>query len=391
MPLTRAWYIFEINETKVLEADLDILFPAKARGEFTAALCNDNFDFYAWLSSIDIRNAVAGFPKDRDMIIDLVEQTEGGIPGVNAAVKAVVCTWLNQQGRLVHAAMSQEERLVSPLVDNLGHMLSKQGRLAEAEQCLREAVDNRRASPALGDFHPTDSDEPPGNGRLGERSPDHGKDSGGRASARQGHPTAMRDAMHRVRDDDVLTTAAVTSLAELRYTQSRGHTALLDVSDRIEDPTAFALVLSTGMSPRELLLDAERMHRLVLAKRRAAGNASAFDSASLLAKVLLESKEMTPTDMNREAEELFDEAHRGQAIAYGAMHAHTLNTLLGKANLCLQRGVLFSKTVELEHAERLYRECEAGFRTAHGNDHPRRIETTAQLAKAMVVRAQLNQ
>ena len=88
------------------------------------------------------------------------------------------------------------------------------------------------------------------------------------------------------------------------------------------------------MSPRELLLDAERMHRLVLAKRRAAGNASAFDSASLLAKVLLESKEMTPTDMNREAEELFDEAHRGQAIAYGAMHAHTLNTLLGKRQIC---------------------------------------------------------
>ena len=53
--------------------------------------------------------------------------------------------------------------------------------------------------------------------------------------------------------------------------------------------------------------------------------------------------------------------------------------------------MLSSNVVELEHAERLYRECEAGFRTAHGNDHPRRIETTAQLAKAMVVRAQLNQ
>ena len=155
-------------------------------------------------------------------------------------------------------------------------------------------------------------------------------------------------------EDDVLTTAAVTKSAELRCTQLRGDTALLDVMDRIEDLTVLALVsstgmtpqelladaerlrrlvLSTGMTPQELLADAERLRRLVLSKHKAAGSASGFDSISMLAKVLLESKDMTPGDMNREAEELFDEAHRGQVIACGAMH--TPNTLLEKANLCL--------------------------------------------------------
>ena len=134
-------------------------------------------------------------------------------------------------------------------------------------------------------------------------------------------------------EDDVLTTAAVTKSAELRCTQLRGDTALLDVMDRIEDLTVLALVSSTGMTPQELLADAERLRRLVLSKHKAAGSASGFDSISMLAKVLLESKDMTPGDMNREAEELFDEAHRGQVIACGAMH--TPNTLLEKANLCL--------------------------------------------------------
>lgn len=147
-PLTRVWCLWELRcavegRTKLQE----VLSPAQARA-FEDALVSDFDSIATSVSRVDARQSTAWLQSDRDSIFAAVE-AGCGFTELNATVHSLLRDWLATAGC---GALDKPIRERGTIVTKLAHLLSDQGRLADAEPLYLEAVAGRRET--LGDRHP---------------------------------------------------------------------------------------------------------------------------------------------------------------------------------------------------------------------------------------------
>jgi len=86
VPLSRAWCLWEIYSSVVMQAKLDIAFTASQQTDFIHALTNDFDSINAMIARINIKNSKASKEEDRIRILEAVECSEGGFMAVNQKV-----------------------------------------------------------------------------------------------------------------------------------------------------------------------------------------------------------------------------------------------------------------------------------------------------------------
>ena len=163
--LSRCWCVWEIFSTlEAEEAELCIAFPPSERAQFQEMLHNDFDGLTTLLSDVNTENSEAFVPHDKEKIHRIVrDQCEGGFQGVDGVICSGLRTWLCKMGmHLVNQEerdRTRDEAETNPvpfestltLMNQLGRMFQTLGKMNEAEDLLRRALEGRIR--ALGHEH----------------------------------------------------------------------------------------------------------------------------------------------------------------------------------------------------------------------------------------------
>ena len=132
-------------------SEFHVLMSPKNHESFATALADDFENIVFKTCNVDLKSAQAFNPSDRDNIFKAVEAT-AGFGEVNKVVIGIMREWMAKSGKEALLGLSEEERAVSTLQNNLAKLLHVQGKLSEAEPLYREALEARRRT--LGDTRP---------------------------------------------------------------------------------------------------------------------------------------------------------------------------------------------------------------------------------------------
>ena len=138
IPLTRAWCLWEILSTIRTGSKLSVQMPPKEADSFHRALEEDFEKVQGAVASLDGRRAEAWQKTDQKMIKAAVVQTIG-FTELNSLVSERMREWLCSEGRVALERLPPAERGRSRLIQNLGRLLHEQRHMKEAEALLREA------------------------------------------------------------------------------------------------------------------------------------------------------------------------------------------------------------------------------------------------------------
>ena len=120
-PLTRAWCLWEVYCSVDTGAEFGVALGPEERERFEAGLLEDSGVLLDAFAAIDVADAEAGNPADRDMILDAVRATEGGTSGLNALVMAQMRRWVRGVvGKMVASGDLRTKLQVANLLQNLG-------------------------------------------------------------------------------------------------------------------------------------------------------------------------------------------------------------------------------------------------------------------------------
>ena len=151
-PLERAYCITEVYHTQKSGAQFDVVMSSAQRDAFETALVDDFDSIETSLSKVDVRNAKCLKPEETTRILDELERDVGFI-ACNTLVIGLLREALVAQARAALARLPEAERGTSALINQLGVLLQRMGKLEEARPLFEEAVQARRAT--LGDRHPS--------------------------------------------------------------------------------------------------------------------------------------------------------------------------------------------------------------------------------------------
>ncbi|GHP05192.1 hypothetical protein PPROV_000394400 [Pycnococcus provasolii] len=150
--LERIWCVWELFHTAMENCRLEVRMPSSEQTRFAKALVNDFTSVQMSLSRLDVENAKAGSEEERVEILSKMRAADGGIQGVNKLVKERLREWLCDSATSELAKVPQGDRATSALLTGVALLLWQQGKYADAEPLLCEALDGRRRE--LGDAHP---------------------------------------------------------------------------------------------------------------------------------------------------------------------------------------------------------------------------------------------
>lgn len=157
VPLTRAWCLFEIFNALRTTEKLHIQMPMRERQTLKTAVVLDRKCLIQALSKIRIENATARYDSDKKLILEVVENAEGGLYAVSKKVKDHLRTWYTDQlCRLVdQTPASYELKLAATEILHKFGFLNQA--LAYAKHCCEseEGVTNHTAQFTAGKIHVT--------------------------------------------------------------------------------------------------------------------------------------------------------------------------------------------------------------------------------------------
>ena len=120
-----------------------LLFGVKSVAQFEDKMRNDEGG-HNWIDQIlgrvDVKQAQITKAEDREYILGEVGKLPGGMGAVNLSVMAALRGWVIGEAQVMLEAVPEAKRGTSLLLNNVGMMLTKQGRLAEAEALQREQL-----------------------------------------------------------------------------------------------------------------------------------------------------------------------------------------------------------------------------------------------------------
>jgi ankyrin repeat protein/tetratricopeptide (TPR) repeat protein len=142
-PLTRAWCIWELYSTVKTKARLEVIMCRKEERAFHTAL-QENFEsLVSTTCTVDVRNATAFLPSDKDAIFESIRESIG-FDRVNQTVIGQLKTWMYEVGRETLNRLPAGKRLSSPFAANYARMLQDDGRYAEAEEHFKDMLEASR-------------------------------------------------------------------------------------------------------------------------------------------------------------------------------------------------------------------------------------------------------
>ena len=150
-PLERAYCITEVYHTQKSGAQFDVVMSSAQRDAFETALVDDFGSIETSLAKVDVRTATCLKPEETTRILDELERDVGFV-ACNTLVIGLLREALVAQARAALARLPEGERGTSVLINQLGVLLQKMGKLDEARPLYEEALQARRAT--LGDRHP---------------------------------------------------------------------------------------------------------------------------------------------------------------------------------------------------------------------------------------------
>ena len=94
VPMTRVWCLFEISSTlNMPEVEFIVKLPTSQVSALEEGVRADHQAIITALSSIQAENATASFINERDLIFDVIRQSEGGFSAVNIQIKTFLREW----------------------------------------------------------------------------------------------------------------------------------------------------------------------------------------------------------------------------------------------------------------------------------------------------------
>ena len=150
-PLTRAYCITEVYHTQKSGAQFDVVMSSAQQVAFEEALVDDFESIEASLAKVDVRTATCRKEEDTKAILGELERDVGFV-ACNTLVLGLLREALVAQAQAALARLPAAERGTSVLLNQLGRLLKRMGKLDEARPLLEEALQARRAT--LGDRHP---------------------------------------------------------------------------------------------------------------------------------------------------------------------------------------------------------------------------------------------
>ena len=338
------------------------------------------------MSKIDARAASACNPADQRMIEAAVRHSAGGFAAVNMRICDRLREWLTQAARELLARQCEtpgEETSAATTMNNLGMLLTDQGKLSEAEPLLQDALRQRRDM--LGDAHP---DTLNSMSNLAMVLKDLGKLSEAEL--------LFRDALLRRRetlgDAHPETRNAINSLAVMLADQGRLSEAeplyrevlrlrreLLGNThrDTLTSVNNLAALLANQGKPSEaepLYLDALRWRRETLGDR----HPDTLTTVNNLAVMLADQGRLS------EAEPLYRDVLRLRRETLGDAHFSTLTSVSNLAVLLANRG-------KLSEAEPLLRDALRHLRESLGEAHQSTLTAMNNLAVLLVSKGELSE
>lgn len=147
VPLKRIHCLWELYHTARTDSKFAAAVSHSALPAFTTALAEQFDDVQEALGSIDLRDAKASAPRDKEMILRAVEDSIGA-DTFNALTTRLMRAAIADEAREIVTALGPEERASRPsLVQSTAQLLHEAGDLARAEPFYREALEALRARP----------------------------------------------------------------------------------------------------------------------------------------------------------------------------------------------------------------------------------------------------
>jgi len=148
-PLKRAWCLWEMVSTVNTESDFQVLMSPRNEASFVTALMEDFDNLVYKTCNVNLKEAEAFNPSDRDNIFKAVEAS-AGFERVNQQVIGIMRDWMTQRGLDAMKGLPKGDYGTSTLPIMLSLLLSGQGRTDVAIPILRETLDTRRGGPDKG-------------------------------------------------------------------------------------------------------------------------------------------------------------------------------------------------------------------------------------------------
>ena len=149
-PLSRAWCLWEMVSTVDTGSEFHVLMSPRNHKTFADTLVKDFQSIVLKTCNVDLKSAQAFNPSDRDNIFKAVEAT-AGFEEVNKVVIGIMKEWMAESGKEALLRLTEEERAVSVLQNNLAMLEQGQGNMNEAELLFREGLEAHRR--IMGDTH----------------------------------------------------------------------------------------------------------------------------------------------------------------------------------------------------------------------------------------------
>ena len=135
-PLTRAYCITEVYHTQKSGAQFDVVMSSAQKAAFETALVEDFDSIQASLAKVDVRTATCLKEEDHKAILDELERGVGFV-ACNTLVIGLLREALVAQARAALARLPAAERGTSVLLNQLGLLLQRMGKLDEARPLSR--------------------------------------------------------------------------------------------------------------------------------------------------------------------------------------------------------------------------------------------------------------
>jgi tetratricopeptide (TPR) repeat protein len=148
-PLTRAWCVWEAASTAGKQ--LEVIMSPREAERFEQALVSEFDSLVKQLCAVDLANAQATVPADRERILAAVERTVG-TSKTSEIVAGELRNWMLGVGNAAIKRLPSEDRTTSPLLVAVALLLQNQSKLNDADVLFREALEGRRQ--ILGPDHP---------------------------------------------------------------------------------------------------------------------------------------------------------------------------------------------------------------------------------------------